>query len=113
MERITNNEKSESIRSNDKLLALIDGAIDETIEVFGAEMSTRDQQCFENVRADSADLPIHKIAYLTQNTLPVGVSENYREYIRQILQTLEQLPTTAEKKEFTTAFLGRTIFETY
>lgn len=96
------------MRNEDEIKGLIDSAILEVVETFKDEISARDREMLQAVTKESTD-PFARVVYLAQIRGALGVSEKMTDYINQVLQTLRQELTEAEKLRF--QGIGRSILD--
>lgn len=94
MERFENNKNR---RSEEQIKGLIDQAIEEVVVGFSGEMTDRDKDLLLSLAAERGTNSSGKIVALRQVVDGVGVSENIKDYVNQIFQTLRQQLTTEEQ----------------
>lgn len=91
----------DAIRSDAEMSELINGAITEVIELFGTEMDSRDKVMLQSVIDEKNTDARSRLLYLLQMPRSAsGISEQFRDYINQILMTLRKIFTEKEQKVF-------------
>jgi arginine/ornithine N-succinyltransferase beta subunit len=102
MERTPNlpSNSPEGVRSEKEVTDIISSAIKEVIDTFQDNMSNRDREMLSSVLRDSFLPPVPRVTCLIQIQGAVGVTEDLKNYINQVLATLRQKLTPAEQLKF-------------